>query len=134
MANHQEYLKWHEKKLKGESKKSDDVAENEDEYGEDFESEESSSHSYIKFKTWKEYCDRRFKVPEENTYCRVMTESINPESVDHCGKKHFSTPNTPYFNFDILFYFFCIKGEEFTRNKAIQTYEPEFSEELDFCF
>jgi len=49
---YQVYLKTHEKKMKS----------------------TSESHVFFKFKTWKEYCDRRFRVAEENTYCRVMTE------------------------------------------------------------
>lgn len=42
---------------------------------------------YYKFKNWAEYCNRRFKVPEENTYCRVMTGEIEPESYDFCAKR-----------------------------------------------
>ena len=80
------------------------------------------SHDFFKFKTWKEYCNRRFKVPEENTYCRVMTESIEPESVDHVAKKFFSTPKTKYFTFDKLWYYAVLSS----RNEAIQKFEPEF--------
>lgn len=95
---YQTYLKFHEQKTLG------------------------KDHPFFKFKTWKEYCDRRFKVAEENTYCRVMTDSIAPESVDHCGKRFFSTPNTKYFIFDRIWYYWCVNS----RNSDIQIIELKF--------
>lgn len=146
---YQTYLKFHEKATLGSGEKdkakveNDDLEDNlrnlqedyEDEYYDDeefYEEEESESTEadFFKFKTWKEYCDRRFKGAEENTYCRVITESIEPESIDHCSKKFFSTPKTKYFFFDKIWRYHCILN----RHKDIQTFEEGFKTELDACY
>ena len=107
----------------------DDYAYEEGEYDE-FEEEEEDPNEYFKFKTWKEYCDRRFKNAEENTYCRVVTDSIEPESIDHCGKKHFSTPKTKYFEFDKIWYYYCIAN----RNKGVQAFDEDLKKSIDECY
>ena len=58
-----------------------------------------------------------------------MTESIEPDSVDHVGKKFFSTPKTKYFSFDKLWYYACLSS----KNQAIQKFDAEFKAEIEKC-
>ena len=51
-----------------------------------------------------------------------MTESIEPDSVDHVAKKFFSTPKTKYFTFDKLWYYAVLSF----RNEGIQKFDPKF--------